>query len=91
MPAAGSLARVEQAKVVAPPQQPPPAARKPSSSKSVSEDQYFVIYVYRERLNRQPDPEHLAYWTQQLQSGAVTKQQLFEVACDLEKKSCNFK
>jgi len=91
VPAASSLATVERAKVVAPPQPPPIAARKPSSSKTVSEDQYFVIYVYRERLNRQPDPEHLEYWTQQLQSGAVTKQQLLEVACDLEKKSCNIK
>lgn len=75
--------------------QPPAAAmpvaepeRQYGSSKSVNEDRYFVSYVYRERLNRSPDAEHLEYWTEQLQTGAVTKSQLFETTCDLEKKSC---
>jgi hypothetical protein len=72
------------------------AATKPATepemqygpSKSVNEDRYFVSYVYRERLNRTPDAEHLEYWTEQLQKGAVTKPQLFESACDLENKKC---
>jgi len=89
--AVGSKVPAIAAKVVEQPRKAPAAVESFSPSKSTDEDRYFVSYVYRERLNRSPDAEHLEFWVQQLQSGAVTKQQLFEMACDLEKKSCGAK
>ncbi|MCM2263571.1 MAG: DUF4214 domain-containing protein [Desulfuromonadales bacterium] len=62
-----------------------------SASKSVEEDRYFVIQVYREKLHREPDPEGLEYWVKQLQSGAMTKRQLFDTICDPGTKGCGFK
>lgn len=50
-------------------------------SKSESEDRYFVTYVYREKFGRDPEPERLVYWTRQLRSGVLSKQQLFEQIC----------
>ncbi|NJC88707.1 MAG: DUF4214 domain-containing protein [Desulfuromonas sp.] len=68
----------------------PTAGMNYSSSKSASEDRYFVSSVYREKLNREPSAERLDYWTRQLQSGAVTKRQLFEMVCSPEVKGCEF-
>lgn len=52
-----------------------------SSSKSADEDRHFVTYVYQEKFARYPEPERLEYWTGQLRSGALSKQQLFEELC----------
>lgn len=71
--------------------QAPVAATDSGVVKSIEEDRFFVRYIYRERLNRDPDADHLEFWTEQLQSGAVTKQQLYEMTCDLEKKSCGIR
>lgn len=52
-----------------------------NSSKSSSEDRYFVIHTYREKFGRDPEPDRLDYWTQQLQSGVLSKQQFYEQIC----------
>lgn len=52
-----------------------------SSSKSSSEDRYFVIQVYRDKFGRDPEPERLEYWAQQLQSGALSKRQFADQLC----------
>ena len=62
-----------------------------SPSKSIEEDRYFVTYVYREKLNRRPEPDRLDYWAGQLHSGALTRQQLFDRACSPEETGCSFK
>lgn len=52
-----------------------------SASKSANEDRYYVTYVYREKFGRDPEPERLEYWTRQLRSGVISKQQFFEQLC----------
>lgn len=52
-----------------------------SASKSASEDRYFVIQTYREKFGRDPEPERLEYWTEQLQNGALSKRQFSEQVC----------
>lgn len=59
----------------------PSTAVNPGPSKSAEEDRYFVTYVYREKFGGDPDPERLAYWTAQLQSGVLTKQQFQQQLC----------
>lgn len=68
---------------------PPTMAFSPS--KSAAEDRYFVGYVYRQKLGIEPELVRLDYWTQQLQSGALSKQQLFDMACKPGSIGCNFK
>lgn len=86
------------ATVQPPPVEPRPAARTVlapamafTPSKSAEEDRYFVGYVYRKKLGIEPELVRLDYWTQQLQSGALTKQQLFEMACHPETVGCDFR
>jgi hypothetical protein len=57
------------------------APKDVSPSKSINEDRYFVIYVYREKFASEPSPERLEYWTQVLRNGVLTKQQLYEQIC----------
>jgi len=73
------------------PRATPPPAMEFGQSKSASEDRYFVGYVYREKLGIEPELERLDYWTEQLQSGALNKRQLFDMACRPETKDCNFR
>lgn len=73
------------------PQATAPPAMEFGQSKSASEDRYFVGYVYREKLGIEPELERLDYWTEQLQSGALSKRQLFDMACRPDTKDCNFK
>lgn len=77
---------------------PRPAARTVSApamtftpSKSAEEDRYFVGYVYRQKLGIEPELVRLDYWTQQLQSGVLSKQQLFDMACKPGSEGCSFK
>jgi hypothetical protein len=75
----------------APQQATTPRAMEFGQSKSASEDRYFVGYVYREKLGIEPELERLDYWTEQLQSGALSKRQLFDMACRPDAKDCNFR
>lgn len=70
-----------QAKAAEQTQRSPAADVGYSSSKSVSEDRYFVIYVYREKFGTEPTQERLEYWTGQLQSGVLSKKQFSEQLC----------
>lgn len=83
--------------------QPLPVAPRPAArtlpapamaftpSKSAEEDRYFVGYVYRQKLGIEPELVRLDYWTQQLQSGVLSKQQLFDMACKPGSEGCSFK
>lgn len=90
-PASHGLTGVQTAVPIATRHPPATAGNRPAISKSLNEDRYFVTYVYQDKVGRDPEPERLEYWTNQLRSGALSKQQLLDRACRPERPGCNFR